>query len=79
MTKWHSGPPTSLGWWPTKLDGLPDYGRLRWWDGVRWSWAALPSESAAEAARWANIPAVKDAHRIQWSARPDSWPERSKT
>jgi hypothetical protein len=79
MTEWHSGPPPSLGWWPCEIKGWSRSGALRWWDGRCWSWAALPSESAAEAAQWSSMPVLKDSHRIQWSDRPDSWPERSRT
>jgi hypothetical protein len=79
MTQWHSGPPPSLGWWPCRLEDFPCHRCLRWWDGDRWSWGALPSGSAELAAFWASIPVLKDSHRIQWAARPASWPERSRT
>jgi hypothetical protein len=79
MTEWHSGPPPSIGWWQTKLDGLPDYDRLRWWDGAKWSQAARPDDSAAEADWYARCPTDYSTREIKWSARPDSWPERSKT
>lgn len=79
MTKWHSGPPPSLGWWPCRIKGWPDSNGLRWWNGRVWSWAALPGDSVENAARWANQTSPAASRSIQWSARPDSWPERSKT
>lgn len=79
MTKWHSGPPPSLGWWPCEIRGWPYRGYLRWWNGRCWSWAARPNESAEDAARWANKLDSYRATDIIWSARPESWPERSKT
>lgn len=56
---YHSGPPPSVGWWPTRVRfcGLP--GRMRWWNGVGWSWscdnrtadrAALDEAAAARSA-----------------------------
>jgi hypothetical protein len=75
MTTWHKGPPPSIGWWPASRRGNPD--TLRWWDGKTWS---LPVDStwtaslAAEAAKAET--AMSD---IEWTDRPASWPERSRT
>ena len=79
MTKWKSGPPPSLGWWPCRLKDRPYSGCLRWWDGKLWSWCALPSDSAEIAAWFAEQSSPSDRRLVQWSARPDSWPERSRT
>jgi hypothetical protein len=76
MTQWHSGPPPSLGWWPCKIRNSPDKGHLRWWDGRCWSIDAWPSDSAGVAAVYATYYSGRE---IEWSARPDSWPERSRT
>ena len=79
MTKWHSGPPPSLGWWPCSFRGRGGFNYLRWWDGQRWSWAARPTDSAADAAQTAREPSYYTTSEIQWSDRPADWPERSKT
>ena len=75
MSKWNSGPPPSLGWWPAsafKTEGL-----YRWWNGQRWSIAAEYGDS---------IKQVRDAAAsttgltgIFWQARPKSWPAGSFT
>jgi hypothetical protein len=79
MTKWHSGPPPSLGWWPCRLEGVPPNGHLRWWNGANWSWCATEGESIFHVSWAANHKTLYDTVHIQWSARPDSWPERSRT
>lgn len=79
MTKWHSGPPPSMGWWPCKIRGWPDRGSLRWWNGIFWSWPTFSDDSAKDAALWAGRPGEVGDRLIQWTARPESWPKRSKT
>ena len=79
MTKWHSGPPPSLGWWPCKVKNQEPCGVLRWWNGKHWSWADRQGDSAEEAAGYASTPTSYYHFEIQWSDRPDSWPERSRT
>ncbi len=74
MTKWNSGPPPSLGWWPA---GGKEY--LRWWDGKHWSTPAHKTCPAAAAATAARKRSLFGTDQIYWSARPDSWPERSRT
>ena len=60
MTKYHSGPPPSIGWWPTRIGkSCREY---RWWDGKRWSWPAFPHENEFRAARWA---AKKEVNKIE--------------
>ena len=79
MTEWRSGPPPSIGWWPARLKDFPDYGSLRWWNGRHWSCCAHETDTSEEAAQMARLPTVVTNRQIRWSARPDSWPERSKT
>jgi hypothetical protein len=76
MTTWHKGPPPSIGWWPAS--NCRDPNALRWWDGERWSYVVWNVFSAEDAARVARS---KDACQdiIEWTERPASWPERSKT
>ena len=76
MTTWHKGPPPSIGWWPASNCRNPN--AHRWWNGEWWSAVAWPDSSAKEVARAARS---KDATRdlIEWTDRPASWPERSKT
>ena len=43
-TKWHKGPPPSVGWWPASFcGGLDSY---RWWNGKKWSVPVSSSETA---------------------------------
>jgi hypothetical protein len=79
MTQWHSGPPPSLGWWPTKVDGWLDNGHLRWWDGAGWSEGVFSNDTLKRVARCALYRTAVNPEYIYWSARPDSWPERSRT
>lgn len=80
-TKWHSGPPPSLGWWPATIDILsflkvsPLY---RWWDGSVWSIPAHYSRDAWSAGVRAER---KDAsgNEILWQHRPANWPKNSLT
>jgi hypothetical protein len=76
MTKWHKGPPPSIGWWPASNCRNPD--AHRWWNGEWWSEVAYPEYAVNTAAAMAHL---KDAcqDRIRWTDRPASWPERSKT
>jgi hypothetical protein len=75
--KWHSGPPPSIGWWPASMGKNPDM--LRWWDGKRWSEGAPCWVSAEEAARYAKKQNIGPSWAVQWTDRPASWPERSRT
>ncbi len=79
MTKWHTGPPPSLGWWPCRLRGEGFYNFLRWWNGERWSLAVSAKHLAESAASIARTPTHYTTREIQWSERPESWPERSRT
>ena len=79
MTKWQSGPPPSMGWWPCKIKDWSDRGGLRWWNGNLWSWPAFPTDSAKDAERYANKLAKSDQHLIEWTERPAKWPKRSRT
>lgn len=80
-TKWNSGPPPSVGWWPTR--GIESDGRvvrrndeIRWFDGKRWSVAVSPDELEM-ADEWAGLHTFFS--RVEWTDRPASWPKRSRT
>ena len=75
MTTWRKGPPPSVGWWPASDRRNPDV--LRWWDGGAWSTATHIGMDVEEAAHWAMIKTW--VRHIEWTDRPASWPERSKT
>lgn len=79
MTKWHSGPPPSLGWWPCRFRDWFDSEVLRWWNGRCWSCGALETDASEKAAHLARQPSGYSTREIQWSARPESWPARSRT
>jgi hypothetical protein len=76
MTTWHKGPPPSVGWWPASY--WEDKNVLRWWNGKYWS---RPAEAWFELHQVAATADIKDASQdsIEWTDRPASWPERSKT
>jgi len=75
---WKKGVPPSIGWWPTKHYHQQFHATYRWWDGECWSWAAFAHEPAEKAAKWA---AKKESMHmdVEWTDRPDNWPEKSKT
>lgn len=76
MTKWHKGPPPSIGWWPASRRRNKKL--LRWWNGVWWSIGCVSGFPAYAVTSGA----AKKAHiqdEIEWTDRPASWPERSKT
>jgi len=76
MTTWHKGPPPSIGWWPASI--CRELAVLRWWNGVWWSCSCVANDSAQTAASSA---AQKSRFQdyIEWTDRPESWPEWSKT
>jgi hypothetical protein len=75
-TKWFKGPPPSIGWWPASRLRLSD--TLRWWNGKKWSLPAYEKYTAKEAGKRARLPSFCGTD-IEWTNRPASWPERSKT
>lgn len=77
MSKWNSGPPPSLGWWPTK-DSRYGEKLVRWWNGKWWSVGLHPEEDMFISV-CANYRTQVPNEKIQWANRPDSWPERSRT
>ena len=77
MSRWRKGPPPSVGWWPASVNR--NHHLLRWWNGEYWSAAVAACESAEYAAAYALIRASYHMHKIEWTDRPDDWPERSKT
>jgi hypothetical protein len=76
MTTWHKGPPPSIGWWPASL--TCDAECLRWWNGASWSCPAYPEFSVERAQREAEQQSYRQ-NEIEWTERPASWPERSRT
>ena len=78
MTEWHSGPPPSVGWWPTSASGGVVI-LLRWWDGAIWGLGLSPRTTAEIAGALALHKTFSPQTYIQWRERPESWPERSKT
>jgi hypothetical protein len=76
MTTWHKGPPPSIGWWPASRLRNPDV--LRWWDGSKWSFPAHIGMTAEEAAGHSALKSDRTLH-LEWTDRPASWPERSRT
>jgi len=81
MSKWNSGPPPSVGWWPASR--CRDYSGMRWWNGACWSinfnrennGFVRASEADTSDAR---APTIED-RPIEWRHRPKSWPKRSHT
>ncbi len=79
-TEWRSGPPPSIGWWPTKIWPLDHKERICWWDGEGWSVPA--SQLQAELGVLDNVAATRALCRnyeILWRPRPSSWLPRSFT
>ncbi len=76
MTTWHKGPPPSIGWWPASVYRKRQF--LRWWNGEYWS---RPAREGFELQQVAATAALKSTvqNLIEWTDRPASWPERSKT
>lgn len=73
---WFDGPPPSSGWWPASINRRDEV--LRWWNGIEWSFPVDRFISMEEVVYCAALPS-KVQDKIQWTFRPDSWPERSKT
>jgi hypothetical protein len=76
MTKWHRGPPPSIGWWPA--DFSKNISVLRWWNGQHWSIGVASSFSMADVRYCAHIKAFNQDF-ILWTDRPSTWPEKSRT
>lgn len=77
MTTWHKGPPLSIGWWPASFCQNSDC--FRWWNGSQWSFPTYCKEIASTEAAY--FPKVSTLYQdnIEWTERPASWPERSRT
>lgn len=75
--KYHSGPPPSVGWWPTK--DLIFENAARWWNGHDWSVWVSEDNHPIRAGICANIKTTMNQEDIKWAHRPASWPERSRT
>jgi hypothetical protein len=76
MTKWHKGPPPSIGWWPASVNR--DENILRWWNGQYWSRALRSNDSIEIVEKFANVRTITHIP-IEWTDRPSTWPERSRT
>jgi hypothetical protein len=76
MTTWHKGPPPSIGWWPASFCREPAI--LRWWNGVWWSVGCISGYEMQTVARDVTVKS-KFQDEIEWTDRPASWPERSRT
>jgi hypothetical protein len=74
-TKWFSGPPPSVGWWPASV--ARNHGYLRWWDGHEWSWSCLPGFTRSDIDYRSARKSISED--IEWTHRPKNWPKRSKT
>jgi hypothetical protein len=78
MTTWHKGPPPSVGWWPAST--CDQDGVFRWWNGEWWSVVAFDDMTADQAEESAKIAEELPGQKyIEWTERPASWPERSRT
>ena len=64
MSKWHNGPPPSIGWWVASTQQALDI--LRWWNGAYWSLPAHVSFTSEEAARIAKHRDTTDIP-VQWT------------
>ena len=76
MSKWHKGPPPSVGWWPASI--CENANMIRWWDGKNWSFPALECDPAERAAMYAKR-VTGETLPIKWMDRPAHWPKRSRT
>lgn len=69
--KWHKGPPPHIGWWVASVNRYDD--SWRWWDGVAWSYPALPRSPRSNVAYSSKHHAPQDDQKsIEWS---DYYPE----
>ena len=66
-TKWRSGPPPSIGWWPASTSRWASV--LRWWDGQRWSRGAHSHNGKDVAMAVAMKPPDVDPSLIKWTDR----------
>jgi hypothetical protein len=76
MIKWHKGPPPSIGWWPASH--CKDENTLRWWNGKYWGLSVNSTYDIKDVIQFAKVKApFQDG--IEWTDRPSTWPERSRT
>lgn len=63
---YHSGPPPSVGWWPTKAAGNC---AMRWWDGLSWGWGCGPEIARLEGfiELCAETKNQFEPHEIEWA------------
>ena len=84
MSKWHKGPPPSLGWWPTRTlvsdrmviqrDGV----EIRWYEADAWS-IPIGRKDFANCDSFARVKTGQPFLAVEWRNRPASWPKRSRT
>lgn len=67
MTKWHKGPPPSIGWWPAGITKQIDL--LRWWNGEYWSVPVWCRSDERDAGRSAAYYADSGQDKIRWTER----------
>ena len=78
MTRWYSGPPPRIGWWPASAS--EDTECLRWWNGLYWSNCCWRSYTLRAVSRFAATPNdIIWPGEIKWTDRPAWWPARSRT
>lgn len=72
-TEWQSGPPPSVGWWPTTEK------TARHFDGLRWSTDVyIACASVGRCQYLMRVPAVADQWSIRWRGprlTGEAWPE----
>ena len=71
-SRWHDGPPPSVGWWPASRE--QDKHALRWWDGNCWSHVCREDNTPAFVLFFAGI--WDEVAGIKWQHRPASWPSQ---
>lgn len=73
---WFSGPPPSIGWWPSSI--FKEREVLRWWDGSHWSYPVDYATPIWEVVLCSGIYSTAQSE-IRWTHRPKNWPARSYT
>lgn len=78
--KFNRGDPPSQGWWPTRyvtsIDLVVNEGKLRWWDGSRWSRSVACDETPTQAQVAADVK-LHSNRKVEWApARRAGLPTR---
>jgi hypothetical protein len=69
--EWNSGAPPHIGWWEASI--IRSSGLWRWWNGTRWSDAAISSDDMDEVLRCAARIGLNEG--ISWT---DYYPENAR-